>query len=147
MAITLLPAPPRFKMLSTVYTSGLSERMRTGEVLNLHAICSNNERLGFPTAGISLFLPRFSLLTFLRILVPFRLSTLYTIVITICIACILLIGGNREHYWFCKIFASFYFCLDLKKIVNFDMAGPNLAEISTLELIHVGNCSRVFGRS
>ena len=58
-----------------------------------------------------------------------------------------LIDGSREHCWDCKIFASFYFCFDLKKIVNFDMAGPNLAEISTLELIHVGNCSSVFGRS
>jgi hypothetical protein len=34
----------------------------------VHAIWSYNERWDFPTAGSSLFLPRFSLLTFLRFL-------------------------------------------------------------------------------
>ena len=37
----------------------------------LHAICSYNERWDFSNAGSSLFLPRFSLLTFLRFLGPF----------------------------------------------------------------------------
>jgi len=37
----------------------------------LHAIWSYNERWDFPRAGSSLFLPRFSGLTFLRFLGPF----------------------------------------------------------------------------
>ena len=38
---------------------------------DLHAIWSYNERWDFPRAGSSLFLPRFSGLTFLRFLGPF----------------------------------------------------------------------------
>ena len=38
---------------------------------DLHAIWSYNEHWDFPTAGSSLFLPWFSLLTFLRFLAPF----------------------------------------------------------------------------
>ena len=37
----------------------------------VHAIWSYNERWDFPRAGSSLFLPRFSGLTFLRFLRPF----------------------------------------------------------------------------
>ena len=41
--------------------------------LGIHAICSYNERWDFSRAGSSLFLPRFSGLTFLRFLGPFSI--------------------------------------------------------------------------
>ena len=41
------------------------------QVKGIHAIWSYNERWDFPRAGSSLFLPRFSGLTFLRFLRPF----------------------------------------------------------------------------
>ena len=47
-----------------------SERA-TNFCLYVHAIWSYNQRWDFPRAGSSLFLPRFSVLTFLRFLGPF----------------------------------------------------------------------------
>ena len=41
------------------------------QFMHIHAIWSYNERWDFPRAGSSLFLPRFSGLTFLRFLGPF----------------------------------------------------------------------------
>ena len=46
-------------------------RQSNSAQVRIHAICSCNERWDFPTDGSSLFLPRFSLLTFLRFLGPF----------------------------------------------------------------------------
>ena len=49
----------------------LTENMYIIVALALHAIWSYKERWDFPRAGSSLFLPRFSGLTFLRFLGPF----------------------------------------------------------------------------
>ena len=57
---------------------GMTTEIRIGNKMNIkviwpyiHAIWSYNERWDFPRAGSSLFLPRFSGLTFLRFLGPF----------------------------------------------------------------------------
>ena len=55
-------ASPLFKITCTYWHN---------PVYLLHAIWSYNERWDFPRAGSSLFLPRFSGLTFLRFLGPF----------------------------------------------------------------------------
>ena len=64
-----------FNIFSLVYIKILrnfSSNHKRGQVSGvIHAIWSYNERWDFPRAGSSLFLPRFSGLTFLRFLGPF----------------------------------------------------------------------------